>query len=713
MDIKELSVFFPAFNEEGNIENTVNKAQAFLESLKIKYEILVIDDGSKDRTAQIVEELAGKNSKIKLVSHPKNLGYGSVLKTGFREARYEWVAFSDSDGQFDITELKSLIERSNQADLILGYRLNRADSLLRKVFTFGWGMIARVLLGLNVKDYSCGFKLIKKIAFDKTLPLEGEEKVTQIEFLVKAKRFGYKFAEVGVHHFPRLYGHPTGAKLSVVIKSLIDVFKLWWQINDHKLALFALLIIILFAGFLRFYRLEDYMTFLGDEGRDALVIKDLLVNGHLPFIGPPTSVGNIYLGPMYYYMMSVPMAIFWLNPIAAAGMNAMIGILTVMLIYYVGKRWFGEIAGLISALLYSVSPVTTYYSRSSWNPNPTPFFTLLAIFAMYEAHKSKNLNWLVLTGIFTGLAMQMHYLAIILIPIFSVLVLIEICRKFIWREQIKNIFTGIHAGVAGFILTLVPLILFDLKHDFLNSRAFITILGGSGAVGFDSAILFGRTWQLYSSNLITRYLTGDIQVLGWVVGIITLLPFLKKSWYMLALGVWLGVGILFLGLYKGAVYDHYLGFLSPAPYLLFGALFSKKQIISYIGIGLIVVMLLYVNLSNNILLKQPNRQLEKTQNVARLIINEAKGKKFNFALIAKNNYDAAYQFYLDIYGHKSAQLPFEKTDQLFVVCEDAVCDPTHSSKFEITGFGWTKIESMQESNGVKIYKLIANPSGKP
>lgn len=707
MEIKELSVFFPAVNEEGNIEATVKKAEAFLSSLGIKYEIIIVDDGSRDKTGEIVKDIADKNPKVRLVTHSKNLGYGSALKTGFKEARYEWVAFSDSDGQFDITELKSLMEKSHQVDLILGYRLNRADSFLRKVFTFGWGMIARVLLGLNVKDYSCGFKLIKKKVFDKTLPLEGEEKVTQIEFLVKAKRLGYKFTEVGVHHFPRLYGHPTGAKLSVVIKSLIDVFKLWWKINDHKLALLALLTIVLLAGFLRFYRLGDYMTFLGDEGRDALIIKKFLVEGDLPFIGPPTSVGNIYLGPMYYYMMSIPMVIFWLNPVSAAGMNAVIGVLTVVLIYYVGKKWFGEMAGLAGALLYSVSPITTYYSRSSWNPNPTPFFTLLAFFAMYEAHKSKNLNWLILTGIFTGLAMQMHYLAIILIPIFLILVLVERYR------QVKNFFSGIAGGILGFILTLVPLMLFDLKHDFLNLRAFIAILSGSGAVGFDPVGLFSKIPQLYFDSLIIRYLTGDIQFLGWIIGVIILLPFLKRSWYTLALGVWLGVGMLFLGLYKGAVYDHYLGFLNPAPYLLFGALLQRKQLVVNLGVAGIIIILLYVNLSKNILFTNPNYQLEKTQNVAKLVIQQSGGERFNFALISKNNYDAAYQFYLDIYGYKPAQLPFEKADQLFVVCEDSVCDPTHSSKFEIVGFGWTRIGSMEQLSGVKIYKLISNPSGKP
>lgn len=115
----------------------------------------------------------------------------------------------------------------DKADLILGYRLKRADSFLRKVYTFVWRAIARILFGLQARDYSCGFKLIKKKVFEAIQPLEAEEKVTQIEFLVKAKRQGFVFAEVGVNHYPRKAGQQTGANWQVVFKSLLDLFKLW------------------------------------------------------------------------------------------------------------------------------------------------------------------------------------------------------------------------------------------------------------------------------------------------------------------------------------------------------------------------------------------------------------------------------------------------------------------------------------------------------
>jgi glycosyltransferase involved in cell wall biosynthesis len=230
--MKELSVFFPAYNEEENITATVTQAIETLKALKIsKFEVIVVNDASKDDTAKKVQELIKKYPQVRLVTHKENGGYGKALKTGFSESKYEWVAFADSDGQFDFAELSKFIEKTDKNDLILGYRLNRADPPIRSVLTFGWKTIALILLGLDVKDYSCGFKLIKKKVFEDVQPLEAEEKVTQIEFLVKAKKRGFKFAEVGVHHYPRKFGNPTGANFKVFLKSLLDLMTLAWKLR--------------------------------------------------------------------------------------------------------------------------------------------------------------------------------------------------------------------------------------------------------------------------------------------------------------------------------------------------------------------------------------------------------------------------------------------------------------------------------------------------
>ncbi len=235
--ISGLSVFFPAYNEEKNIRTTVVKARKVLLSIADRWEIIIVDDGSKDKTGQIAQELSKKDRRIRTVVHHPNRGYGGALKSGFSNSRYPWVAFTDSDGQFDFSEITKFIEKQKEtgADLVLGVRMKRADPFIRKIYTFVWSrVLPRVLLGLTVTDYSCGFKLIRKKVYDAVQPLVGEEKVTQIEMLTKAQRAGFKFAEVKVHHYPRKYGKQTGANPKVIIKSIIDLIRLWEMLRRQE-----------------------------------------------------------------------------------------------------------------------------------------------------------------------------------------------------------------------------------------------------------------------------------------------------------------------------------------------------------------------------------------------------------------------------------------------------------------------------------------------
>ncbi|MDO8669058.1 MAG: glycosyltransferase family 39 protein, partial [Candidatus Buchananbacteria bacterium] len=327
------------------------------------------------------------------------------------------------------------------------------------------------------------------------------------ELAIKAKKYGFKIGQVGVNHYPRLSGKPTGANLKVIIKSFVDLISLWWRLKDQKSLFILFLGVLMLAAFLRFYQLAGYMTFLGDEGRDAIVIKNMLVDHHFPLIGPPTSVGNIYLGPLYYYMMAVPMAVLWLNPVAAAGMNAFLGVAIVAFVYYLGKLWFNRAAGLIAAYLYAISPVTIIYSRSSWNPNPAPLFALLSIFSLYKLHKSGNFLWLILTGLSVGAALQMHYLAVILIPIAGLLWLYEIfLRKNI--INMKNFIIGSSLGIFAFILMMLPLVFFDLRHNFLNTRAIFKLFSDGSAVKADIFANIIRMPSLFMNNLVGRYIGG-------------------------------------------------------------------------------------------------------------------------------------------------------------------------------------------------------------
>lgn len=721
--IKKLSVFFPVFNEEGNIGNTVEKAINVLNRLKIEYEIIIVNDGSIDNTAQVVDSLVKKNAKIRVIHHPQNLGYGEALKSGFYNARYDTVVYTDGDGQFDFSEVTKFLEKIENNDLVIGYRKKRQDPFFRILFKQGWKLSLWAMFGSTLKDVDCGFKMIRREVLEKIPHLESARgAMINPELVIKAKKKGFKIAQVGVNHYPRLSGKPTGANLRVIIKSYTDLLKLWWKLKDQRNLFILFVGILALATFLRFYRLSEYMTFLGDEGRDAIVIKNILVNHHIPLIGPPTSVGNIYLGPLYYYMMAVPMAIFWLNPVAAAGMNALLGVATVAFIYYLGKLWFNRQAGLIASYLYAISPVTVIYSRSSWNPNPAPFFALLSMFSLHKLHQTGNFLWLVLTGFSIGVALQMHYLAAILVPITVTVWLGEIVFRKLNQLKNKDLLSGTILGVLSFIFIMSPLIWFDLRHRFLNYRAIMELFSAGGAVKGDIFANIARMPALYIYNLIGRYIGGENIYLTGVVAVIVIVAFLYKlsNWSKLVLGTWLIIGLFGLSFYQQNVYDHYLGFLNPVPFLLLGAtallltcLPVKSKNLVNGGVIVLLFALTVVNLQRSPLLKAPNNQLKRTQDVAKFIIGQTGDKPFNFALLSKNNYDAAYQYYLDLYSHKPKQVPFDITDELFVVCEDPVCDPVYSAKYEIAGFGWSKVEWLQNVYGVKLYKLVHNPTGKP
>lgn len=225
--IKSLSVFFPAFNEEKNLEKTVLGAIAFLKELNIVWEILIINDGSTDGTRQTADRLAQKYSEVK-VFHQQNGGYGMAIRAGLKNAKYEWIVYTDADGQFDFSEITNFFSLCDHADAIWGYRLKRQDPFYRLLFSYFWGISIRLLTGVLLKDVNCGFKMFRKSAIKKIEPLKSTRgAMINPELALKLNKAGFKILEVGVNHYPRLFGQPTGASPKVIIQSYLELFRLW------------------------------------------------------------------------------------------------------------------------------------------------------------------------------------------------------------------------------------------------------------------------------------------------------------------------------------------------------------------------------------------------------------------------------------------------------------------------------------------------------
>ena len=232
-DAVSISVFFPCYNEQDNIARTVGQALAVLEKLAADFEIIVVDDGSCDATAQIADNMAGTDSRIKVVHHPTNLGYGAALQSGFKAATKDLVFYTDGDGQFDIGELPPLLPFIEQYDIVSCYRLNRQDNLIRKINGWGWTKVVCLLFGMRIRDIDCAFKLYKREIFDK-IEMVSTGALIDAEILARAVRKGYTVTQRPVHHYPRTAGKQTGANLKVIFRAFRELFKLHSQISKES-----------------------------------------------------------------------------------------------------------------------------------------------------------------------------------------------------------------------------------------------------------------------------------------------------------------------------------------------------------------------------------------------------------------------------------------------------------------------------------------------
>lgn len=218
-----LSVVLPAHNEEEAIETTIREVIETLSIWKLDFEIIVVDDGSQDDTGVILDTLSASYPCIKVIHHPENRGYGAALVSGFEAASKELTFFMDSDGQFDIHDLARFLVLIVEYDAVLGYRIDRQDTWMRKVNAWGWKNLVGLVFGVHVCDVDCAFKLYPS-SFFREYKLETRGAMINTEILYKFIRAGNTYTQVGVRHLPRHGGRATGAKLSVIMRAFRELF---------------------------------------------------------------------------------------------------------------------------------------------------------------------------------------------------------------------------------------------------------------------------------------------------------------------------------------------------------------------------------------------------------------------------------------------------------------------------------------------------------
>jgi glycosyltransferase involved in cell wall biosynthesis len=225
IDPPSLTIFFPAYNEEENVERVTQAALRVATEITDDFEIIIVNDGSIDRTGELADALATAYPQVRAVHNRPNLGYGGALQRGFREARKDWVFYTDGDGQFDFAEIPKAVALLKDYDIVSAYRLDRKDSLIRKINAVAWTALVNVLFGIKLKDIDCAFKIYPRSFIDR-IEMRSMGALIDTEMLAKARRLGYSIGQVGVHHYPRTAGEQSGANMRVILRAFKELFKL-------------------------------------------------------------------------------------------------------------------------------------------------------------------------------------------------------------------------------------------------------------------------------------------------------------------------------------------------------------------------------------------------------------------------------------------------------------------------------------------------------
>lgn len=466
--------------------------------------------------------------------------------------------------------------------------------------------------------------------------------------------------------------------------------------------------VLLVGVFLRFYRLEGFVTFLGDQGRDAIIVKRIISLEHFPAIGPPTSIGQVYLGPFYYYFIAPWLLFFNYQPVGLAFGVAFFSVIGLLINYMVVKELFNKKIALISTIFLTFSSVMIDFSRFSWNPNLLPLFTLLTVYFVIKSLKINKWYFFALSGAFLSFSIQLHYLALFLIPPIGILFLSSFYKKS--TKQLISQSLNLSISVFSFILFSSPLIIFDLRHQFLNSKLFLSLFKSSGSTlstKFNSLFDSFYFLNLYSLNINLNKFLVYLLLLFLLLAFVTLI---KRSSNFKTFLLFFLLTMFGMSFYNGPKHSHYFGVLYPLYYIIISyfLVFPKGSSWEKFLTIFFVIGFIFLNFQKYPYFKHPsNNQISLAQNIAQKISDNVKKEKFTVTALPEKYSDATYRYFLETWGKRAIEKDsLDKADELFVVCEKKCSPIIGNPLWDIAYFAPNKIVGKWNVEGVMIYKLI-------
>ncbi|MDO8486929.1 MAG: glycosyltransferase family 39 protein [Candidatus Curtissbacteria bacterium] len=477
------------------------------------------------------------------------------------------------------------------------------------------------------------------------------------------------------------------------------------------------LLIFVLAAILRFWRLDSLTTVSGDQGFDFLAVWNMVQGKNItllgPKIGPYNEIGNLYLGPAYYYLLIPALMLTGFDPVGAAALTVVLALLTILLVYVIGREYFSPEAALVASAVYALNPLLINQSRASSNPHLIPFFAAVFIYAALKiiVTKSKSFIWPIICGLVLGVAVQLHYLALALA---SVLVLALLGR----RQAKKLLVVG---GV--FILAISPQILFETRHDFFVTRIFVKQLTAGENI-FSFGLLFGHLGQ--SFKILGDIFIPSLPVILVGVFVAAAVLSLGKERRKIAPQTLFLAGVVIVGffaasLYAGRIDIHYFATLYVPLAILVGTMFAaffRKDLLSKSVSVVVLVLILGSYLFDLNLDSQNGYTMPKGWNlpgirkVSRIIAADAKsGEKFNIAATLDGDTRAMPLRYMtEVYGKRALDVErYPESDSIYLVSRDGREKIKDYSVWEISSFRPFKIDAMWEiQNGISLYKLSHN-----
>ncbi len=497
------------------------------------------------------------------------------------------------------------------------------------------------------------------------------------------------------------------------------------RIKKMSVIEWILVVLLLGGGFLRLWNFRNTLEFLGDQGRDVIVASRIFRDHDLVLIGPVTSTGDMYLGPLYYYFMVPFLFLSFPNPIGPAYAVAALSILTIFLMYQLGKEIVGQKAAILGAFFFAFSSVAVRFARFSWNPNPAPLLSIIFIWALCRA-RLKSHWYFVLAAACIAILIQLHYVALLTVPMAGLVWLAEAFKLRQKASMAKRFLAATLVSLLLFVASLAPLIAFDIRHDYLNFNSLKSFIADSQdpleAQSISEKIAttlketHGRSLHIFFEVSIGKQRTlNTVLLIGVLAALVIMLTKKKNEWRdgLRLLFLIYVVSVLGLSFYRGSVFDHYISFLFPATFLIFGSVLTW---ISQHKLGkLLAIILIGIFLGWNIP-RYPLRTLgwtvDEMQQTSQTVLDRVKpGEKYNVILLSesKDIYGQNYQYFL----HASDKPPVRleqlgEASKLFIIDEQRLpIDVTQMPIYEIVVFPNkkpTEVYTIQDGPRITVLK---------